>query len=154
MCPIKNGKTASNEIFDIFLTILCPKISYWATFIAGPPNLFSPQILIKFSCPVVGVKSMCVQLGAEPGVHPQLYRFATLISLELCSSQAPPFLVHWLEIQSFHLPVLSYSSCDCLCYQFYGTWNSVIFPPNLLAYYFTFPCPPGATQCIFSRDFF
>lgn len=100
---------------------------------AGPPNLFSPQTLTKFSCPVVGVKSMCVQLGAEPGVHPQLYRFATLISLELSSSQVPPFLVHWLEIQSFHLPVLSYSSCDCLCYQFYGTWNSVIFPPNLLA---------------------
>lgn len=49
---------------------------------------------------------MHVQLGAEPGIHIQLYGNTALVSMELSSSQAPPLLIHWLEIQSFNYPIL------------------------------------------------
>ena len=79
-------------------------------------------------------------------------RISVLIFLELSSFQAPSFLVHWLEIQGFHFPVLSSSSCDCFCYQSCGP-GSCFSPLQSACYHFTFPCPSVATQCIFSRDF-
>lgn len=96
---------------------------------------------------------MHVQLGVETEVRTQLYRIATLTSLEFSSSQAPPFLVHWLEIQPFHPPVLSRSSCDCICSWFRDTWSTAFFFPQSACSHFTPVSPPGATWYIFSRDF-
>ena len=120
------------------------RISYWAVFMAGLSNVFSPPNLVHFTRSEVGVRSMHVQLRVEPEVHTQLYRIATLTSLELSSSQAPPFLVHWLEIQ------LS-SPCSVTLF----LWLHLLPVPWYLEYCFIFPpvCLLSFYFCISSRSY-
>lgn len=105
----------------------------WQVFLSSP----APKFLLNSYVQKSGVRSVPAQLGAEPGVDTQPYEIPALISRELFSSQAPPVLIHWLEIQGFNHPILLCSSYDDICYQFCGTCSSAFSSPICsLSFYF------------------